>query len=285
MKTAVVTGAGSGIGRATAALLAERGWRVYATDVDPGGLEGLEECLTDTVDVTDSEDVTALRRRVRAEAGGLDSLVANAGVAQLGPVADVPTDQLREAFAVNVFGVHRTVRSLFSLLAERDGTVVVVSSTHGRVTTPGLGAYAASKHALEGLVETLQMELASHGVDATLVEPAWVETKFSAEAADRLGTVDRSGRFDEVDDAIREGSLVDGGPLALSPDRVADTIHAAATTDDPRLRYPVGWPARLALATRWVPQSAHSLLQRSAIRLVALRHRLGERVRGSLRDR
>ncbi|QSG08588.1 SDR family oxidoreductase [Halapricum desulfuricans] len=112
MKTALVTGAGSGIGRATAEKLASNGWRVYATDIDADGLETVEGCVTETVDVTDTADIERLRAQIADDVGGLDCVVANAGLAQLGPVADLPNEHLEAQFDVNVHGVHRTVQSL-----------------------------------------------------------------------------------------------------------------------------------------------------------------------------
>lgn len=273
MQTALVTGAASGIGRATAETLAADGWRVYATDTDTDRLDSLAGCTTARLDVTDGDDVARLRDRIDAEDGGLDCLVANAGFAQPGPLGDLPSAHLAEQFAVNVTGVHRTVRALLPLLAAREGTVAVVSSTHGRITTPGLGAYAASKHGVEALGETLRMELADLNVDVTLIEPAWVETRFPERSRAALSGTDRSGRFADVDDAMAEGTLVDGGPLAIPPERVASAIRRVATAENPALRRPVGWQARLLLATRWLPWPVRSAGQRLAIRAFAALHR------------
>jgi NAD(P)-dependent dehydrogenase (short-subunit alcohol dehydrogenase family) len=277
MKTALVTGAASGIGHATAETFAAEGWQVYATDVDTDRLESLEGCTTARLDVTETDDVEGLRDRIDAEAGGLDCLVANAGFAQLGPLGDLPTDRLEDQFAVNVHGVHRTVRTLLPLLTEREGTVAVVSSTHGRITTPGMGAYAASKHAVEALGETLRMELADVGVDVALIEPGWVETELFERHGDRLAGSEGSGRFEAVDDAMAEGTLVRGGPLAIPPERVAATIEEVATAEEPGLRNPVGWQARVLLGTRWLPWPVRSAGQRAAVELFAALHRLGGR--------
>lgn len=280
MKTVLVTGAGSGIGRATAELLATNGWHVYATDSNADALQTVSGCVTETMDVTNPDEIERLRAQIADEVGGLDCVVANAGIAQLGPVADISPENLEEQFDVNVHGVHRTVRSMLPLLTERDGTAIIVSSTHGRVTTPGMGAYAASKHAIEALAETLRMEVTDLGVDVAVIEPAWVTTDFSDTAQQRLENTDRDERFADVYDAMAEGTLVGGrGPLAVTPDRVAAQIHDIATTDNPGLRHPVGWPAKLILATRWLPQPLQSLGQRSAIKICALLHRLRGRDR------
>lgn len=277
MKTALVTGAASGIGRATAETFAADGWYVYATDVDTDRLDSLQRCPTARLDVTVDDDIERVRERIEAEAGGLDCLVANAGFAQLGPLGDVPTDRLEAQFAVNVAGVHRTVRALLPLLTARDGTVAIVSSTHGRITTPGMGAYAASKHAVEALGETLRMELADLGVDVALIEPAWVETELFEGHRGRLAGTEPSGRFGDTEDAMTEGTLVNGGPLAITPERVAATIERVVTAEEPGLRHPVGWQARLLLGTRWLPWPVRSAGQRAAVGLFAALRRLGER--------
>ncbi|QCC51409.1 SDR family NAD(P)-dependent oxidoreductase [Halapricum salinum] len=274
MRTALVTGAGSGIGRATAETLAAAGWRVYATDIDADALETLENCLTETVDVTDADDIESLHSRIADEVSGLDCVVANAGVAQLGPLADIPSEQLQAQFDVNVHGAHRTIQEMLPLLAERDGTAIIVSSTHARITTPGMGAYAASKHAVEALAETLRMEVTDLSVDVAVIEPAWVTTAFADTSQQHLANTDHSDRFADVYDAMAEGTLIAGrGPLTVSPDRVAAKIHTVATTENPALRHPVGWPAKLLLSTRWLPQPVRSLGQRTVIKAFAALHR------------
>lgn len=277
MDTVFVTGAASGIGRAAARRFAEDGWRVYATDVDADGLADLP-CETAVVDVTDGEDVDRICDRVRADVGGLDCVLANAGYCQPGPLADLPAERIDRQFAVTVHGALRTITSALPLLADRGGTAVAVSSTHGRVTTPGMGAYAGSKHAIEGLLETLRLEVADE-VDVTLVEPAWVETDFVAESDRHLAGFDRSEQYADVYDAI-DGGLLDGGPLAVSPERVAATIQKAATATDPAARYPVGVPARIVLATRWLPRPIQDLGQRTAVRSLATLFRVRRAIRG-----
>ncbi|MEF8883122.1 MAG: SDR family NAD(P)-dependent oxidoreductase [Halapricum sp.] len=204
MRTALVTGAASGIGRATAKRLAGNGWRVYAGDVDENGLASLEGPTTVKMDVTAEPDCKRVRDRIDANVGGLDCLVVNAGYAQLGPLADLPSECLDAQLSVNVVGAHRTIATFLPLLAERVGTIVAVSSTHGRVTTPGLGAYAMSKRALEALVETVRMEVEDYDGEVALVEPAWVETGFADESERTLDGVERSEEFADIYDAMAE---------------------------------------------------------------------------------
>lgn len=274
MDTALVTGAGSGIGRATARRFVTSGWRVFAVDVEADGLEDLDGCETATLDVTDGDAVERLFEQIRAEAGGLDCVVANAGYCQPGPLEDLPAERVARQFAVNVQGTLGTITAGLPLLRERDGTAVVVSSTHSRVVTPGMGAYAGSKHAIEGMADTLRIEVAEGAVDVTLVEPAWVDTAFTTESDRYLSGFERSDRYADVYDALDGEALLGGGPLAVSPERVAETIHDAATAEDSAARYPVGLPARLVLATRWLPRPMQDLSQRVAIHSLAALERL-----------
>ncbi|ERJ06042.1 Oxidoreductase protein [Halorhabdus tiamatea SARL4B] len=280
METVLVTGASSGIGRATARRFASAGWRVYAVDIDADGLGDLDGCETTTLDVTDGAAIGRLYERIRTEAGGLDCVVANAGYCQPGPLEDLPAERVERQFAVNVQGTLGTITAGLPLLRERGGSAVVVSSTHGRVVTPGMGAYAGSKHAIEGMADALRIEVAGGSVDVTLVAPAWVDTGFSAESDRHLSGFERSARYADVYDALEGGALLGGGPLAVTPDRVAATIHDAATAETPAARYPVGLPARLVLATRWLPRPVQDLGQRVSIRMLAAL----ERVRGAITE-
>jgi NAD(P)-dependent dehydrogenase (short-subunit alcohol dehydrogenase family) len=272
MDTVLVTGAASGIGRATAQQFATRGWQVYATDVDSDGVATLADCHTATVDVTDQDDLARIYDRIREETGGLDAVVANAGYCQPGPLEDLPPERIDRQFTVNVHGTLRTITTALPLLRQRGGTAVAVSSTHGRVTTPGMGAYAASKHAVEGILDTLRVEVANQDVAVTLVEPAWVDTDLAAASNRHLTGFERSDRYATIYDALDGDALLGGGPLAVSPERVAATIHDAATAETPAARYPVGLPAKAILATRWLPQPIQDLGHRVTIgALAALR--------------
>ncbi|MFW5956039.1 MAG: SDR family oxidoreductase [Halorhabdus sp.] len=277
MPAVLVTGAASGIGRATAKRFETEGWDVYATDVDTDGLDTLTGCRTIPMDVTDPTAVDRVVDRIRTEAGGLDCLVANAGFLQAGPLEELPADALARQFEVNVGGTMRVIRAALPLLRWRGGTVIAVSSTHAHVTTPGMGAYAGSKHALDGLLDTLRMETATQSVEVVMVEPAWVSTALSEQSQQELKELDGSQRYRDVYDTLAAGTLLGGGSLAVSPQRVAATIYDAAIANAPKARYSVGLPAKAVLATRWLPQSIQDLGQRVTMRLLASIHRVRDR--------
>lgn len=252
---ALITGAASGIGAATALAFADAGWTVYATDVRsefPADVS--ERCRRLELDVTDDAQCHAVVDRIFDETGRLDCLVNNAGYAAAGPVEDVSTDAAREQFDVLVHGPHRLARAVLPRMRERGGRIVTVSSVLGQAASPGLGTYAAGKAAVESLTDALRIEIADEpGVHVSLVEPVWVDTGFAAGALDGLDRDDRTPAYDRTYDALEDGWLVDGGPLATSPETVAASVLAAATDDPPRARYPVGPFATFVRWTHWLP--------------------------------
>lgn len=262
---ALVTGAAGGIGRATVARFRAAGWRVYATDADETALAGVDwdavaadadtleaEVTADTpgtvvttpLDVTDAADRDRVLDRVAAETGRLDCLVNLAGYALPGAVLDTEPAAVRQLYEVLVHGPTALVRRAFELLAAAGGRVVTVTSSLWWAVFPGTGHYGAAKAAAARTTEALRIECLDTPVSATTVEPAWVDTPFETRAADRLpdperrrAAFDRTYRFHET------GRLLDGGPAAVSPDRVARTVYRAATATRPRGVYPVGLPA------------------------------------------
>jgi NAD(P)-dependent dehydrogenase (short-subunit alcohol dehydrogenase family) len=268
-ETALITGCSSGIGRATAEYFHDEGWQVYATSRDPDDVADLAEagCETAELDVTDASEVERIRDRLREAAGGVDCLVNNAGYAQLGPLEDLPTDALHDQFDANVYGPHRLTRALLPQLREAEGTVVNVSSVNGRISTPGYGAYAASKFALEAMSDALRVEVDGFGVDVVVVEPGPVETDFQSRALGSLDAVDRRPEYEWLYDAFDDRETLDPGSfVAVAPDAVARTVHDAASVSDPDPRYPVGRPARLLLLARFLPHrlrdAVYGLLRR-----------------------
>jgi NAD(P)-dependent dehydrogenase (short-subunit alcohol dehydrogenase family) len=253
-RTVLLTGCGSGIGFASARAFAREGWTVYATDLREDRLDPLaDDCETAELDVTDPEQCEAVVERVVAEAGRIDCLVNNAGFGVVGPVEDVSAELARRQFDVLVHGPHRLARAaLPHMRAAGSGRIVNVSSVLGRAAFPGLGTYGSAKFALEGLTDALRMEVSSE-IDVVAVEPAWVRTDFEAAAMDRLADVERTPAYADVYELFEAGPALDGGPLAVAPERVAETIRRAATVSNPKTRYPVGTVARAIVLSRFLP--------------------------------
>jgi NAD(P)-dependent dehydrogenase (short-subunit alcohol dehydrogenase family) len=263
-ETVLITGCSSGIGRATAQYLVEDGWTVYATSRDESDLEGLADagCRTDELDVTSGPDIDRVVDRIVDEEGAIDVLINNAGYGQYGPVEGIQTDRLHAQFDVNVYGPHRLMRAVLPYMRdEESGTIVNVSSVAGRISTPAGGAYSASKFALEALSDALRAEVEGFGVDVVLIEPGPVETEFNDRVKDELdGGTEYRTEYEWVYDIVEDGSIVAGGaPIAVTPDRVAETIHDAISVSDPSARYPVGKVAKYMLYSRFLPDGVRDL--------------------------
>ncbi len=244
MPVAIVTGASSGIGRATALLLARSGFRVFATvrsqareqslQTDAAGLpiEILRLAMEDEAGVTQ-----VVQAAIR-EAGRIDVLVNNAGFAMLGAVEDLPRADLRHQFEVNVFGAMQMCREVLpTMRAQGSGRIVNVSSLAGKVSVPLMGAYSASKFALEAFSDALRAEVKPAGVRVVLVEPGPVATNFNRLARNESHVVLASpSAFRAVYDRLRE---VPVERWAASSERVARVILHTVRAARPRARYRV----------------------------------------------
>ncbi|MFP4632874.1 MAG: SDR family oxidoreductase [Halobacteriales archaeon] len=266
--TVIVTGASSGIGRATAGRFHDEGWRVYATARDTDDIEDLADRGMETIrlDVTDDEQVEEAVSAVEDDGDGVDCLVNNAGVGVLAAVEDLSADELHRQMDVNLYGPQRLMRRVLPGMRERgEGTVVNVSSVSGRVSTPGMGAYCASKHALEALSDAARAEVDGFGVDVVLVEPGPVETPFGDKSADEIDRRSRSeGAYDDLYDALEEyGRGISGGRgstreklfsgLSVKPEKVADVVYRAASSSDPKPRYSPSSSHRGLAMTEYLP--------------------------------
>ncbi len=257
----LVTGASSGIGAATAELLARRGFRVWGASRRGGGRDAPPGVRWVAMDVRDEASVRDAVAKVLAEAGRLAGAVCNAGTGIFGSVEEVPIELARELFETNFFGTLRTLRAVLpSMRAQGSGRVVVVGSLAGRAPIPFQAHYSASKAALDALVLSLRNELHGTGVLASLVEPGDVATPFNDAmhwgdpAASAYGE-----RLRRVEQVVRE-SL----PRAPGPEGVARQVHRALTARRPRARYTAGADARLVpLGRRLLPDAWSLRLIRS----------------------
>ncbi len=264
-KTALITGCSSGIGRATAEYFLDEDWTVYATTRNEEDIADLADrgCRTDTLDVTNDDDVARVVDRIDDEQGELDCLVNNAGYGLYGPLEDVPVETLHQQFDVNVYGPHRLTRAALPLLREAEGTVCNISSVQGRLSMPGAGAYSGSKFALEAMSDALRAEVDAFDIDVVLVQPGPVNTGFQQRAGDEVDSLIPGREYDWVYDSIEDAITVSGSlPIAVEPGEVAATIHDAASVADPKPRYPVGPLTGLAVYTRFLPDSVRDTVFR-----------------------
>ena len=234
---ALVTGASSGIGRAAALALVDRGFRVVGTSRTASRVTAPAGTTFFDLDVSRDDSVHALVGQVIARFGRIDVLVNNAGIGAAGAVEEMSVEQHQRVLDVNVLGVIRMSKAVLPVMrAQGGGRIINVSSLLGLVPQPFMAAYVASKHAVEGFSESLDHEVREHGVRVVLVEPAYTSTAFDANAvvADDPQPVYAPRRvvFDEVlGEAMKDGD---------APTVVAKTIVAAATDPKPRLRYTAG---------------------------------------------
>jgi NAD(P)-dependent dehydrogenase (short-subunit alcohol dehydrogenase family) len=248
---ALVTGASSGIGRATALALVDAGFAVVGTSrnaansVPPAGVTFLD------LDVVRDESVRSLVEEVIERFGRIDVLVNNAGVGAVGAGEESSIRQIQGIFDINVFGLMRMTNAVLPYLrAQGSGRVVNVSSVLGLIPAPFMATYAATKHAVEGYSESIDHELREHGIRVLLVEPAFTSTSFEASslAPDSplpIYAVQRDISRDVLATAVR---------TADDPDVVAKVIVTAATDSTPKLRYTAGsTAARVSLLRRIVP--------------------------------
>jgi NAD(P)-dependent dehydrogenase (short-subunit alcohol dehydrogenase family) len=256
-RAVLITGCSSGIGAATAAHLAERGWTVYASARRPESLGALEAkgCRTLALDVTDEASCRAAVEAVEAAEGAVGVLVNNAGYSQSGAVESVPDERVRAQFDTNVFGLLTMCRLVLPGMREqRWGKIVNVSSMGGKFTFPGGGIYHATKHAVEALSDALRFEVRGFGVDVVVVEPGLIRTRFGDAAARAIDAGTRnSGPYGEFNRAVAEATagVYENGPLAKlggPPETVAAVIEKAISATRPRPRYTVT-PSARALIT------------------------------------
>jgi NAD(P)-dependent dehydrogenase (short-subunit alcohol dehydrogenase family) len=234
----LVTGCSSGIGRATAALLARQGHTVYATARREQDLAELQAagCRTLALDVTDEDSRRTAVARVVSEAGAVGALVNNAGYSLSGALETLDLDDVRRQFETNVFGLLRMCQLVLPSMRERGkGRIVNVSSMGANFTFPGGGAYHATKYAVEALSDALRFEVAGFGIGVTVVQPGIIRTSFSERAiAEVPEPGDQAGPYDEFNRSVAEATrtIYERGALAKlggEPEAVAKAIARALT--------------------------------------------------------
>jgi NAD(P)-dependent dehydrogenase (short-subunit alcohol dehydrogenase family) len=248
----LVTGSSSGIGEACAVRLARNGWRVLAGVRKAGDAPaGTEEV---PLDVTDEGQIRAVVEAL----DDLHGLVNNAGIAVASPLEALPLDELRRQLEVNVLGQVAVTQALLPQLRRARGRVVFVGSIAGRSALPFLGAYAASKHALEAIADSLRVELAPWGIHVSVVEPATIGSRIWSTAATTAEEIRR--RVPAKTLSLYEARLDSFGRAAAAAgrrgepaDKVAEAVQHALTADRPKTRYLVGRDAWIRAGIEHLP--------------------------------
>jgi len=254
IKTALVTGASSGIGEAIARQLIGDGYRVYAA---ARRLERMAELAGHgarllSLDVTDDASMVAAVEAISAESGRLDVLVNNAGYGSFGSLEETPLDEGRRQFEVNVFGLARlTQLALPMMRAQQSGTVVNITSVGGKMYEPLGGWYHASKFAVEGMSDCLRMEVEPLGIRVIIVEPGAIKTEWSGIARDHVLKVSGAGPYaDLAQRYARMMTAVEHSTMVSPPQVVAAAVGRALKARRPRTRYVVGGGAPIILGLR-----------------------------------
>ena len=259
MPVALITGASTGIGRASALRLVGNGWTVLAgvRDPDAGASlvadAGTAALIPITLDVTDPAQIATAAQHEALRAGGLDALVNNAGIGMGGPLELISGEDLQRQFDVNVFAQIAVTRALLPALRRARGRIVFVSSIGGRVAMAFTAPYAASKHAIEAFGDALRVELHDSHVQVALVEPGSVATPIwdkSRTEADRVIVPPELQQAYGKVPAAMDRVLRDTARRGVPAEMVAETIERALTARRMRSRYIVGRDARAMLVVR-----------------------------------
>jgi NAD(P)-dependent dehydrogenase (short-subunit alcohol dehydrogenase family) len=264
VRSAVITGASTGIGRATALWLDARGWRVFAgvrkeADADSLRGEGSERLTPLMLDVTDATQIAAAAERVAGEVGeaGLDGLVNNAGIAVPGPLEALPIDDFRRQVEANLTAHVAVTQAMLPAIRRARGRIVFITSIGGLIAFPMFGAYHAAKFGLEAVGDVFRRELRPWGISVSVVEPGSIATPiwdrgleeadvFLAQASD-----DQRELYAKPIAAYREVARRTEA-RAIPPEKVAETIEHALSARRPRTRYLVGTDAKVQARLRHV---------------------------------
>ena len=251
MRSVVITGASTGIGWATAKLLLDRGFRVFGSvrkkaDADRLSSEFGANFSPLLFDVTDEAAVLAAAREVRAALNGetLFGLVNNAGIAVAGPVLELAADEFRRQMDVNVIGPIIATQAFGPLLGSDPslkgpkGRIVMISSVAGKNGNPLTAAYAASKHAIEGLSESLRREMMLFGIDVIIIAPGPVKTPIWSKAEEVDISVYKNSPFFPALERVRK-FMLHLGEIGLPAEKIAERIADALTSASPKVRYQI----------------------------------------------
>ena len=252
-KIALVTGASSGIGRATAELLASNGYYVFAM---ARRMDRLEQLRTDRIepiclDVTNAKEIQSTVERIILTKSRIDVLVNNAGFGQLGAIECVSMEAAHQQFEVNVFGYARFIQSVLPQMRKQgSGKIINISSILGRIAIPGFGWYSASKHAIEALSESLRSEVLELGIDVVVIAPGLIKTEFAAKEFELLNTVTHPSIYNRLLAGLH--NLMSGEPKAPGPELIAKAVLHAITTPMPPVRHALPADSKTAVIARWL---------------------------------
>ena len=259
-KVAIITGSSSGIGHATALLLARNRFHTYATmrnikkSVDIMEIANRERLPLQVIqlDVNDDTSIRNSIEKVISEKQRIDLLVNNAGYGLVGAFEDLSVEEIKSQFETNFFGVIRLTQQVLPIMRkQKSGTIVNVSSGAGRIGFPGMSAYVSSKFALEGLSESMSYELEPFGIKSVIIEPGVIRTNFKKNAVMSKKSLDDSS-ISPYSSIIQkmDASITSIIEHATPPEEVAKAILHVVTSNNPELRFPIGNDIIMMLETK-----------------------------------
>jgi NADP-dependent 3-hydroxy acid dehydrogenase YdfG len=255
-KIALVTGASSGIGEATARALMAADYKVFAGARRLDRMAGLAAAGATLLklDVTDDASMVAAIEAIKTGAGRLDVLVNNAGYGSYGALEDVPLDEARRQFDVNVFGLARLCQLVLPIMrAQKSGKIVNITSVGGKIWEPLGSWYHATKFAVEGLSDCLRAEVEGFGIDVIIIEPGAIRTEWAGIARDGLLQTSGGGAYaEQAKGHARLLAAADTSSLTTPPTVVAKTVVRAVGARRPKTRYATGGGARTILFLRTI---------------------------------
>jgi short-subunit dehydrogenase len=251
---ALITGASSGIGESAAILLHNAGFKVYGAARRVEKMKSLEQkgISVISLDVTDEDSIVNCVNTITEKEGSIDILVNNAGYGSYGAVEDVPMEEARRQFDVNMFGVARLTQLVLPKMRENQfGKIVNISSMGGKIYTPFGAWYHATKHALEGWSDCLRIEVKPFGIDVVIVEPGGIKTPWGQIAADNLKKTSGNGAYAEAANKSAEGTAKMYSSNQLTkPEAIGEVILKAVTARRPKTRYVKGYMAKPTIFMR-----------------------------------
>ena len=270
-KVILITGASSGIGKATAQLLLEKGHTVYGAARRQEKMKDLEALGVRLLkmDVTEDASMTAGIDQIIREEGRIDVLVNNAGYGSYGALEDVPMSEARYQFEVNIFGLARLCQLVIPYMRkQKSGRIINVSSIGGEAGEPHGAWYHATKFALEGLSDSIRMELRQFGIDVVIIQPGAIKTEWNAIAREQLLKVSGHTAYGKLaHQHARFLQSVDEGTMGSEPIVIAKAIAKSIAAQKPKLRYAVGGGAKIAkFMKRILPDSTHDKMMLGLIK-------------------
>jgi len=255
MKTVLVTGASAGIGKTTVELLLQLGgYKVYAAARRVEKMDELKAvgAIPIYMDVTDNQSMEEGIKRISKESGGVDILINNAGYGSLGSVEEVPIEEAKRQFEVNIFGLARLTQLVIPYMRKKsEGKIVNISSIGGKIYEPLGGWYHSTKFALEGLSDCMRLELKGFGIDVIVVQPGPIRSEWGDIAMDNLTKSSGGGPYKSIVAGMKKNFKNFYSEKRSSlPDEVARIIIKSIKARKPKSRYPAGKNAALILLGR-----------------------------------